>query len=447
MPSIPPDAFATMPTLTLLALDGNPMRSLPERAFVHLNTTLRGLSLGGKAMDCDCHLRWVAEWIRDHDLQVTSRERNPQFCGSPARFRDRTFYQLSAEEYTAGVPKIITINTNRPPHRPLLKPNSNTINNNNNNAPLLGNSIVHGSSDSSDTARDVGDDASSGPLLTSYQAPREMVVKDAFRRDNSVIIQWEALVGNILGFRVVYRLFGEDSFKQGPPLASSERENASSSASCLSRRRTSVPRRCRMPSVARCGRMLGSRPTWTRSSSPPARPSASPSSSPSSCSSAAAGARTARVSRPPRRCRSRMPWPIIMPAAGSWLPARPWRVWAPWPPCTTNTRTITSSLSAAKHVLHQQQNKASARSLADGQSQRSFSEFSGKYVGSTSMSNLSRVGAYYSRDWKLVSSISARQKIERERERDQERGAAAAAAAAGVVEEKRKLVIVNADEN
>ena len=66
------------------------------------------------------------------------------------------------------------------------------------------------------------------PLVTGYSRSgtptHDVVVKDAFRRDNSVIIQWEALVGNVLGFRVVYRLFGDESFKQGPPLAASERE-------------------------------------------------------------------------------------------------------------------------------------------------------------------------------------------------------------------------------
>lgn len=44
------------------------------------------------------------------------------------------------------------------------------------------------------------------------------------RQDNSVIIQWESDTSNILGFRVVYRLFGDKSFKQGPPLESTERE-------------------------------------------------------------------------------------------------------------------------------------------------------------------------------------------------------------------------------
>lgn len=44
------------------------------------------------------------------------------------------------------------------------------------------------------------------------------------RQDNSVIIQWDSDTTNILGFRVVYRLFGDKSFKQGPPLESTERE-------------------------------------------------------------------------------------------------------------------------------------------------------------------------------------------------------------------------------
>ena len=39
----------------------------------------------------------MADWIRSFDLQVTSRERNPQFCGNPQRLRDRNFYQLGSE--------------------------------------------------------------------------------------------------------------------------------------------------------------------------------------------------------------------------------------------------------------------------------------------------------------------------------------------------------------
>ncbi len=91
---LPTRAFMGISDLTLLALDGNPMATLPEEAFLHLNASLRGLSLGGRFLTCDCNVRWVARWIRDHDLQVTSRERNPQFCGHPQRLRGKNFYEL-----------------------------------------------------------------------------------------------------------------------------------------------------------------------------------------------------------------------------------------------------------------------------------------------------------------------------------------------------------------
>lgn len=65
------------------------------------------------------------------------------------------------------------------------------------------------------------------PLSMGYPAARpvqEVLVRSAHRQDNSVIIQWDSETANILGFRVVYRLFGDKSFKQGPPLEASERE-------------------------------------------------------------------------------------------------------------------------------------------------------------------------------------------------------------------------------
>lgn len=96
--SLPETAFRGNPAVTLLALDGNPLPTVPETALSHLNKTLRGLSLGGRFLHCDCKLKWVAEWIRNGDLQVTSRERNPQFCGLPARFRERGFYSIQPEE-------------------------------------------------------------------------------------------------------------------------------------------------------------------------------------------------------------------------------------------------------------------------------------------------------------------------------------------------------------
>ena len=95
--TLPSEAFSGNPSLTLLALDGNPIATIPVNTLAHLNDTLRGLSLGGHFLQCDCRLKWVIEWIKHGDLQVTSRERNPQFCAAPAHLRDKSFYNIKAD--------------------------------------------------------------------------------------------------------------------------------------------------------------------------------------------------------------------------------------------------------------------------------------------------------------------------------------------------------------
>ena len=52
-------------------------------------------SIGGRFLTCDCNMIWITEWIKKYDLQVTSRERNPQFCGNPQTLQDKNFYQLN----------------------------------------------------------------------------------------------------------------------------------------------------------------------------------------------------------------------------------------------------------------------------------------------------------------------------------------------------------------
>ncbi|KAM7351165.1 leucine-rich repeat and fibronectin type-III domain-containing protein hattifattener isoform 2-T2 [Cochliomyia hominivorax] len=367
--ALPESAFRGNPSITLLALDGNPLPTVPEKAFTHLNVTLRGLSLGGRFLHCDCKLRWVAEWIRNGDLQVTSRERNPQFCGSPNRFRDRGFYSIQPDELTCAADSetelngpVGVIDTLQPVQKPTIAPNlvpsivnqtqasaSNNVPNvvvttttvapsttrvtttsttttttaapptspsttKTTNTPRTTTAAttttttkaattqnpapaVSSSSSSADTSNTVnssqlpiqptqqstsgigsaspttitnpnavngkpvpswrqntsgnsgiGSSSSSGssgssvsgtphkqqrpPLVLGFPPQRgtriddsnEVQVKNAFRQDSSVIIQWDSDTANILGFRVVYRLFGEKSFKQGPPLEASERE-------------------------------------------------------------------------------------------------------------------------------------------------------------------------------------------------------------------------------
>lgn len=266
---LPTDAFKGNPSITLLALDGNPLATVPFQALAHLNKTLRGLSLGGRFLHCDCRLSWVIEWIRNGDLQVTSRERNPQFCGSPPRFRDRGFYSIQPEELGCKPDEKNKTDNNGVGVATVVSADLDDVSLGDNTATVKSTTSSSSSSSSttkqpstrittistsvstSTTTKQTTSSATakttktkskptSPPIWKSSQRPplvmnnyssrsktddsKEVIVKNAFRQDSSVIIQWGSETANILGFRVVYRLFGDKSFKQGPPLEASERE-------------------------------------------------------------------------------------------------------------------------------------------------------------------------------------------------------------------------------
>ncbi|XP_044750753.1 leucine-rich repeat and fibronectin type III domain-containing protein 1-like protein isoform X2 [Coccinella septempunctata] len=269
---LPHDAFKGNPSITLLALDGNPLVTIPYQSLSHLNKTLRGLSLGGRFLHCDCKLAWVIKWIREGDLQVTSRERNPQFCGSPPRFRDRGFYSIQPEELCTttedrkenmGVATVVSaelddVNLSAPDPPPKVTTTSTTTTKK--PPKIITSTTVTTTTQTTSKATSTASTSTTTTSTTSKittpkhstQKPKvkttvtpwtqrpsliknyaqrnkadeskEVLVKTAFRQDNSVIIQWGSDTANILGFRVVYRLFGDKSFKQGPPLEASERE-------------------------------------------------------------------------------------------------------------------------------------------------------------------------------------------------------------------------------
>ncbi|KAK9888463.1 hypothetical protein WA026_000710 [Henosepilachna vigintioctopunctata] len=259
---LPNDAFSGNPSITLLALDGNPLVTVPYDSLVHLNKTLRGLSLGGRFLHCDCKLAWVIKWIREGDLQVTSRERNPQFCGSPPKFRDRGFYSIQPEELCSdakqenlGIATVVSaelddvsLSDPEAKKKTIIKKPEPKVS----TSTTVTTTTQTTSRTSTTTTTSGTTSKSTTPKLTTQKAKvkttsngartqrpslmmnyahrnkadesREVLVKSAFRQDNSVIIQWGSDTANILGFRVVYRLFADKSFKQGPPLEASERE-------------------------------------------------------------------------------------------------------------------------------------------------------------------------------------------------------------------------------
>lgn len=61
------------------------------------------------------------------------------------------------------------------------------------------------------------------PNDLALSSEREVIVQEAVRQDTTVDIHWGSDSTNILGFRVVYRLFGDNIFQLGPPLAPNER--------------------------------------------------------------------------------------------------------------------------------------------------------------------------------------------------------------------------------
>ncbi|XP_071537881.1 uncharacterized protein haf isoform X5 [Panulirus ornatus] len=230
---IPVDGFRGVKSLTLLALDGNPLTTVPIEAFNHLNTSLRGLSVGGRFLHCDCKVAWITEWIRDYDLQVTSRERSPQFCGQPPEYRERSFYQLNREDLVCNnTSSTSTISRTSSSTVEVARPTTSkaprtefppTVASTTTTTPARPSSPLTPYPTTSTTTTIATTPFPVTRTQPTTRAP-QVIVQDAYRKDNSVIIQWDSEVSNILGFRVVYRLFGEKNFKLGPPLAASERE-------------------------------------------------------------------------------------------------------------------------------------------------------------------------------------------------------------------------------
>ncbi|XP_059472788.1 vasorin isoform X3 [Neocloeon triangulifer] len=293
--TLPTDAFNGTPSLTLLALDGNPLASVAESSLIRLNSTLRGLSIGGRFLKCDCKLKWLANWLKNGELQVTSRERAPQFCGEPPRLRDRGFSTIQPEELSCEATNEVedassaiienaipvqavetsssttTSTTTEAPTSPSTTSSSTTTTTTTTPAPTTPRSTTTTSTTTTTTrptttttqrVRITGSAnvlvSKPPPVVVPSAAPPpprvvnspkptparqnpalilggshrsrieddedEVIVKSASRVDNYVVINWDSKATNILGFRVVYRLFGDRSFKQGPPLDASERE-------------------------------------------------------------------------------------------------------------------------------------------------------------------------------------------------------------------------------
>lgn len=223
--SIPKTAFIRNSMLTLLALDGNPLPTLPLEAFQHLNSTLRGLSIGGSYLECDCKIKWLSEWIITNNLQVTSRERNPQFCGKPEHLRSYTFSQINPRDLVCDrtvPPTTETTPLTRTTKTPKRLDDFHTVQKlPNEERKTEDGSVVK-------VSLGIASDPTY-PTLSRSDSSRthieeeEVRVIDIYRKDSTVVVEWETDSDNLLGFQVIYRKFGEEEFRTGPALPKTQK--------------------------------------------------------------------------------------------------------------------------------------------------------------------------------------------------------------------------------
>ncbi|XP_015922574.1 uncharacterized protein [Parasteatoda tepidariorum] len=223
---LPIDAFKKNKVLTLLALDGNPLTTIPVEAFLHLNSTLRGLSLGGSALECDCRIRWVAEWIRDRDLQVTSRERNPQFCGSPEHLRRRNFFQIQLSDFYCANETLKPRQATKRPKRLNMNFDERPNDVSEDGEKLVQIVTVDTHVDIAGMSKDIkGNTTPLGSLAHSGTVKKKpnqhpIRIKQAYKRDSTLMLEWETGKITNRGHQILIRLFGSQEFKRIIPIPS-----------------------------------------------------------------------------------------------------------------------------------------------------------------------------------------------------------------------------------
>ncbi|CAK9298283.1 unnamed protein product [Gordionus sp. m RMFG-2023] len=87
------DTFDELPNLRLLSFYDNQIRSIMPGAFnglKHLST----LNLLANPFECDCHLKWMKEWLKNQYI-VTG---NPR-CYTPQNFRDLPIQELETNDF------------------------------------------------------------------------------------------------------------------------------------------------------------------------------------------------------------------------------------------------------------------------------------------------------------------------------------------------------------
>ena len=88
------DAFKGLESLKMLSLHGNDISVIPTGSFENLKIT--HLAIGANPFYCDCHMRWMAEWIQK--TYSESKEKCLQFYSYTKFF---TFYSWNRSLHRA----------------------------------------------------------------------------------------------------------------------------------------------------------------------------------------------------------------------------------------------------------------------------------------------------------------------------------------------------------
>lgn len=195
----------------------------------------------GPYLECDCRIRWIGEWIRTNDLQVTSRERNPQYCGKPEHLKRKQFGQIELSELICETPPSTTT---------VSTPTETTAATTSTTAALAAAPIDFDHNDlSSSTIQSIDSTeqlpqrvtkfsprarppaSNRGPKAPTPQPPAtskqiaKPVVKNlmALRKDSSIKLEWNVDPSNSQGFQILYRIFGDRLYRKGPALGPDQR--------------------------------------------------------------------------------------------------------------------------------------------------------------------------------------------------------------------------------
>ncbi|KAI6053871.1 leucine-rich repeat LGI family member 3 [Marmota monax] len=85
--------FRGLKSLTHLSLANNNLQTLPRDIFRPLDI-LSDLDLRGNALNCDCKVKWLVEWLSHTNTTVA-----PIYCASPPRFQEHKVQDLPLREF------------------------------------------------------------------------------------------------------------------------------------------------------------------------------------------------------------------------------------------------------------------------------------------------------------------------------------------------------------